>query len=138
MIKPVIDTNVFIAGLINKTGAPAKIINYWEERAFDLLISELVLREYNDLLLAFSKIPENKSREILEIIAQLAIKIDVREGFSVCKDASDNKFMDCAVNGQADYLVTKNLKHFPKYFRGVKVITVGDFLNIIEKYSFEV
>jgi len=43
MIKAVIDTNVFIAGLINETGAPAKIINYWEERAFDLLLSEMIL-----------------------------------------------------------------------------------------------
>jgi len=46
--------------------------------------------------------------------------------------------MDCAVNGEADYLITKNLKHFPKDFRGVKVITVGDFLDVIEKYYFEV
>ncbi len=97
----------------------------------------MILTEYKDLLLTFTKIPEIKSKEILEIIEQLAIKIDVRENFSACKDISDNKFMDCAVNGQADYLVTKNLKHFPKEFRGVKVITVGDFLDIIEKYAYE-
>jgi len=93
--------------------------------------------ECNDLLLTFIKIPEIKAKEILEIIEQLAIKIDVRENFSVCKDFSDNKFMDCAVNGKADYLVTKNLKHFPEEFRGVKVITVGDFLDVIEKHHYE-
>lgn len=138
MIKAVIDTNVFVAGLINEAGAPAKIINFWEERAFDLLISEMILKEYKDMLLSLPKIPENKSWEILEIIGQLAIKIDVRENFSICKDMLDNKFMDWAVNGKADYLVTKNLKHFPKDFRGVKVITVGYFLDVIEKYHYEV
>lgn len=138
MIKTVIDTNVFIAGLINETGAPAKIINYWEERAFDLLISEMVLTEYKNLLLTFTKIPKIKSKEILEIIEQLAIKIDVRENFSVCKDISDNKFIDCAVNGKADYLVTKNLKHFPKDFRGIQVIKVGDFLDVLEKQHYEI
>ncbi len=137
MIKAVIDTNVFVAGLLNATGASAKIISYWEERAFDLLISEMILKEYQSLLLTFPEIPENKSRDILEIIAQLAIKIDVRENFSVCKDASDDKVMDCAVNGEAEYLVTKNLKHFPKAFRGVKVIRVRDFLDILDKYYFD-
>ena len=138
MIRTVIDTNVFVAGLINDTGAPAKIINYWEERAFDLLISESILTEYQNLLLNLNKVPTIKAREILQIIAQLAIQIDIRENYSVCKDVSDNKFIDCAVNGEADYLITKNLKHFPKDFRGVRVITVGDFLDVIEKYYFEV
>ncbi len=79
MIKTVIDTNVLVAGLINETGAPAKIINYWEERAFDLLISELILTEYKNLLLTLNKVPTIKAKEILKIIAQLAIKIDIRE-----------------------------------------------------------
>ena len=137
MIRTVIDTNVFVAGLINETGAPAKIISYWEERAFDLLISELILTEYKDLLFTLNKVPTIKAKEILKIIVQLAIKIDIRENYSVCKDFSDNKFMDCAVNGEADYLITKNLKHFPKDFRGVKVITVGNFLDVIGKYHYE-
>ena len=137
MIRTVIDTNVFVAGLINETGAPAKIINYWEERAFDLLISESILTEYKNLLLTLNKVPTIKAKEILQIIAQLAIKIDIRENYSVCKDVSDNKFMDCAVNGEADYLITKNMKHFPKDFKGVRVIKVGDFLDVIEKYYFE-
>lgn len=94
--------------------------------------------EYKQLLLTFPKIPAIKSKKILKIIDQLAIKINVRENFYVCKDGSDNKFMDCAVNGQADYLVTKNLKHFPRDFRGVKVISVGDFLDVIERYYYEI
>ncbi len=138
MIKTVIDTNVFIAGLINDTGAPAKIINHWEARAFDLLISEMILTEYKNLLLTFTKIPEIKSREMLEIIGQLALRIDVRESFSICNDISDNKFIDCAVNGKADFLVTKNIRHFPKNFRGVKVLKVGDFLDHIEKYNYDI
>jgi len=93
--------------------------------------------ECKDLLLTFTKIPEIKAKEILNIIEQLAIKINMREYFSVCKDSSDDKFMDCAVNGQADYLITKNLKHFPKDFLRVKVITVGDFLDVIEKRHYE-
>lgn len=138
MIKTVIDTNVFVAGLINETGAPAKIINYWEKRAFDVLVSEMILTEYRELLLTLPKIPANRSKEILKILDQLAIIINIRENFAVCKDRSDNKFMDCVVNGQANYLITKNLKHFPKEFRGVKAISVGDFLDVIEKYYCEI
>ncbi|MEZ4825311.1 MAG: PIN domain-containing protein [Bacteroidia bacterium] len=50
------------------------------------------------------------------------------------KDADDNKFVDCALNGQADYIVTDD-KHFNLLksigFPPVRVIKTEDFLSII-------
>ncbi|MFQ6093524.1 MAG: PIN domain-containing protein, partial [bacterium] len=40
MLRAVIDTNLFVTGLMSKTGAASKLIDLWEERAFDVLISE--------------------------------------------------------------------------------------------------
>ncbi len=50
------------------------------------------------------------------------------------EDPSDNKFLECAIEGKADYLVSGDnhllkLKEFEK----VKIISVTDFLSIIEK-----
>jgi predicted nucleic acid-binding protein len=54
----------------------------------------------------------------------------------VCADQSDNCFLECAVIGKADYLVTKNLKHFPpKEYSGVKIVPVRKFLNVLEKWE---
>lgn len=44
-MKAVIDTNVFMAALINKRGAPAKIYHRWLDRQFDLVKVSAFLRE---------------------------------------------------------------------------------------------
>ena len=49
-------------------------------------------------------------------------------------DIDDNKFVDCALNGQADYLVTDD-RHFDILenmgFPPVKILKTMDFLNLI-------
>ena len=53
---------------------------------------------------------------------------------NVCSDLSDNRFLEGAVAGNADYLVTKNIRHFPqKEFLGVKIARVRDFLKVLER-----
>lgn len=51
----------------------------------------------------------------------------------VCRDESDNRFLECAVEGQADYLVTKNIKHFPyKQYQGINIVRIREFLTVLE------
>lgn len=43
-------------------------------------------------------------------------------------------FLETAVAAGADFLVTKNLKHFPrKSYDGVRIVNVATFLNELEK-----
>ena len=53
---------------------------------------------------------------------------------TVSHDITDNCFLECAVAGKADYLVTKNIRHFPqKEYRKVKIVRIRNFLEILEK-----
>ena len=47
----------------------------------------------------------------------------------VTRDADDNKFLECADAARADYLVTGNQRHFPKFWKRTKVITSRDFIS---------
>lgn len=50
-----------------------------------------------------------------------------------CADPSDNRFLECAVAGHADYLVTKNIRHFPqKTYEDVKIVRIRKFLSVLE------
>jgi putative PIN family toxin of toxin-antitoxin system len=49
-MKAVIDTNVFLAALINRSGAPAKIRQHWLDEHFTLVISPPIEFEYADVL----------------------------------------------------------------------------------------
>jgi predicted nucleic acid-binding protein len=52
----------------------------------------------------------------------------------VCKDPDDDIFLETAMTGKADFLVTKNLKHFPKKsYQGIKIVKVSAFLRELER-----
>ena len=49
----------------------------------------------------------------------------------VAKDPDDDKFLECADAARADYLVTGNQRHFPKFWKKTKVITSREFISIV-------
>jgi len=127
-LRSIVDTNIFASGLINRTGAPAKLIQAWKERLFDIVISKEIFKEYEEALLGIDKIDKVTTIELLDSIRELGIWVSPEETIAVCRDKSDNKFLECAVAGNAKYLVTKNISHFPKRYENVEVIRVGNFL----------
>ena len=57
----------------------------------------------------------------------LRLVIDIE----VTKDPDDNIFLECADAAGADYLVTGNQKHFPKFWKKTKVITPREFISLV-------
>ncbi|OGF52645.1 MAG: putative toxin-antitoxin system toxin component, PIN family [Candidatus Fraserbacteria bacterium RBG_16_55_9] len=53
---------------------------------------------------------------------------------SVCRDDDDNRVLECALDGRADYIVTgdKDLLDL-KVFEGIKVVNVSDFLQLHQR-----
>jgi uncharacterized protein len=49
----------------------------------------------------------------------------------VTKDPDDNKFVECADEARAEYLVTGNLRHFPKFWKKTTVISSREFIGIV-------
>jgi putative PIN family toxin of toxin-antitoxin system len=137
ILRVVIDTNHIISAILSSRGASAKLINWMtrEEDYFRLLLSESIWDEYftvADWLIPNSKQPEKE--RIMEALSTHSewIKPDIR--LDACRDASDNHFLECAVAGNADYLVTKNIRHFPpKEYRYVKIVRIKKFLKVLEK-----
>jgi len=61
-------------------------------------------------------------------------QVEIDGALHVCKDPDDDKFLETAVIGGADFLVTKNLKHFPhKSYGNVRIVNVATFLKELEK-----
>jgi predicted nucleic acid-binding protein len=49
----------------------------------------------------------------------------------VCSDPDDNVFVECADKAGADYIVTGDSRHFPKFWKKTKIITVGEFVSLV-------
>src|SRR5688572_8311903 len=109
--KLVLDTNIFIT--IIGTRSPLRWI-------FDHLIrGQIILCVSNDILLEYQEVLANKtSREVAEnvvnflLVSPFTQKTETYFNFNlIAADASDNKFVDCALAANADFIVS-NDKHF--------------------------
>jgi predicted nucleic acid-binding protein len=47
------------------------------------------------------------------------------------RDPDDDKILECAIEAKADYIVTGNIRDFPKQLRGVSVLLPRGFLNVL-------
>ncbi len=140
MLKAVLDTNLFISALLTTKGNPAKIINRWKAGFFDLVISLPILKEIQRVIL-YPKIKkrlnwtEVETSEFLLGLAQFGIMVSGESKVDVIKeDPTDNKYLACAQEGQADYIVTGD-QHLLKQgrYKGTKIVTPKEFVDILRK-----
>jgi len=133
-LRAVIDTNIFLEGLLNADGGAAKIIQSFQDEEFELIVTHEVFDEYARVIHLFdNKVPAHKSEELLELVFAKAFKVQPAAARGLCSDADDEKFLSAALGGDADFIVTKNKKHFPKNAASVKIVNVREFLGAIEK-----
>ena len=77
------------------------------------------------------KIRRGLQRQYLDLIESRAQLISPVRPLRVTRDPDDDMFVECADAARADYLVTGNPRHFPKFWKKTKVITSREFMEII-------
>jgi len=128
----VIDTDVFISGLLSSTSHPARVV----ERAIEhgqLLGSTQTVRELIETLLLpkFDRYVSRQRREaLLDRLAPLVEIVEIVQRVQVCRDPKDDKFLELAVNGRANVVVTGDddlLSLHP--FRGIDILSPAAYLD---------
>lgn len=133
-MRAVVDTNIFLAGLLSVNGGAAKIIRAFRDHKFELVVTPEVFEEYVRVIhLLDNAVPPQKSEELLELVFARAIKVRAAPGRGLCTDGDDEKFLSAAFAGNATLLVTKNKKHFPKDVVSLKIVNIRGFLLEIER-----
>ncbi|MBU1486957.1 putative toxin-antitoxin system toxin component, PIN family [bacterium] len=128
-LRVVVDTNIYISFL--KRGYYRKILELWLEERFELLTSNEIMEELFEVLSRpkFNFSPDEIA-ELGELLYEKAIVIEPEKELNVCRDPDDNKFLECAVEGKANYLVTgdPDLKDIGEYER-IKFVSGSFFLR---------
>jgi len=127
-MKVVVDTNVIVSALINSNGTPGKILPLILNGKLELLYDNRIIFEYKEVL-ARKEFGFN-----IEIINDL-MDFFKHEGEFVnaehinlkFHDESDKKFYEVFKAEKAQYLITGNIKHFPKE-KGI--VTPKEFFEI--------
>ena len=135
MKRITLDTNVLISATFWH-GASEKIIDKVENKEVILVLSEQILEEYNKVL-EYEEIREkikNKDLEMKKAMLRIGVISEIVEVNSkvdlVKEDPDDNKIIECAIDGNSDYIITKD-KHLLKLkeHRGIKIFTPEEFLK---------
>lgn len=134
MTRAVLDTNVWVAGLLAPTGPPARIIDLAFSGALTLVVSPWILREYQELLarpqLALPRAEVLTALAYLKIPGTHVVHVDPAHVPAVCSDPDDDHFLAGALACRADAVITGNTRHFPASpWRGVVIVTPAVFLR---------
>ncbi len=142
MHKLVLDTNIVISALHRAESDPDIILSLVldkEAKVAVLHLSKEIYDEYKEVLSRdkFSYFNQTRVKDILRKIKKAAVWVDPKVQVNVVKvDPADNKFLECALACQADFLITGNTKHFPfKDFHQTKVVNPREFLELIGDVS---
>jgi len=128
----VIDTNVLVSSvLIKKSSSDAALKK--ARSLGSLLFSEATFQELQ-ITLSRSKFDRYVSLQVRsEFIFRLRLAselVEILERVDLCRDEKDNKFLEVAINGRADYLITgDNDLLVLRPFQNIKIMTVNEFLG---------
>ena|SRR5215469_6189028 len=131
-LRLVIDTNVVVSAALNPEGLQRTVVLLALTKSAHWYVSAAILSEYA-LVLARPelKIRRGLQRQLLQLIRNHTRIVTPLTLPAITSDPGDNIFVECADAARADYLVTGNLRHFPKFWKNTKIITSREFLNVI-------
>lgn len=127
----VIDTNVIVSALLSPLPDSSTVIirEKIEDGTIVPLYSEEILSEYK---LVFSRpkfgFPECLVNELLELIIHQGISLERTKTEEFFQDPSDIVFYEVALSKEGSFLVTGNIKHYPK---SPIVVTPAEMLKLL-------
>lgn len=136
-MRVVVDTNILISALFNRSSPAGGLVDAWEERRFDLLTCEEQLEEFSRVT-RYPKIRERISPAdagtLKNQLRGLALVVEVLPRLDISPDPADNWMLGLAQAGKADYLTSgdkRDIVHLGKY-RHTRVVTLAEMLNVLK------
>jgi putative PIN family toxin of toxin-antitoxin system len=139
----VVDTNVVVSAVLNPKGTPSAILDAVVDGDILLILSDAILEEVRNVfsyrkiekLLEKRGITQQEIDTLLETLIDISIFVPGELELNIVEnDPADNKFMACAMEGNADFLVSGD-HHLTELgaYQSVQVVTPVQFLEIIDQ-----
>jgi hypothetical protein len=135
----VLDTNVIVSALLSPAGHPAEIINLWEAEKIEVVSSPPLLIEL-ERVLQYPRVQKYLKRTQSDVDAflrqfkKIAITVEPQMTLDIIKeDPADNRVLECAVAGEASYIISGN-DHLLKIkeYKGIVILKPAEFLTLVD------
>jgi len=126
----VADTNIIISAIF-WSGKPYQVVVNGLKGDYQLVTSPEIVDEVLSKLRNKFQLPEDKIEEQANILISLFHLVMPTTRVDVVRDKSDNKIIECAVDGEANYIVTGDPDLLElKEFMNIKILTADQFLKL--------
>jgi hypothetical protein len=142
MLKVVIDSNIFVSAVISSGGNPTKVFDLVRTGKIKMVTSFAILKEVREVLLYphIKKLHKFSQREVDKEVGRIMkfakFTPEILRLKVVKDDPKDDKFIECAVEAKADFIVSgdHHLKDLKSY-QGIKIVPPAEFLKIFNKVN---
>ena len=130
-LRLVIDTNVVVSAALKPEGLQRTTLLLAITKPARFYVSRPILEEYADVLSRPElDIRKGSRQQLLQLIRNNSHIVTPSRRLEVASDPDDNVFLECADAARADYLITGNQKHFPRFWKKTKIITTREFISL--------
>lgn len=136
MPRVVVDTNVFVSGLLKGRTTRAIIVAFINNKFIPVFsqdtLTELAHTLSKPKIACF--ITEEDSAALISLIKERAVFVAPSQKIDICRDAEDNKILECALTAKARLIVTgdKDLLCLSP-FQGIEIVSPSRFLKTLIK-----
>jgi putative PIN family toxin of toxin-antitoxin system len=131
-LRLVVDTNIVVSAALKPDGLQRTVLLLATSKPVRLYVSDAILSEYREVLSRPRlRIRKGLRQQLLQLIRNRSHSVTPVRTIHVTKDPDDNMFVECADAARADYLVTGNPRHFPRFWKKTTVITTQEFITIV-------
>lgn len=134
----VLDTNVVVSALLSAHGYPAEILRRWEAGEFDLLTSQFLLTELRrvlayDRVKTYLQLSQAEIESFLQGYRMFALFVEPQISLDVLQeDPDDNHVLECALAGNAAYIVSGD-EHLLalRGYQGIVILSPASFITML-------
>ena len=136
-MRVVVDTNVFISAALKEKSQPAIAVR--TVSTADLLLKSTTTEREVFIALARPRLAPlipPRFRDWLHALLAAAELVTITERITACRDPKDDKFLELAVNGHADLIVSGDADLLTlNPFQGIPIVTPADFVQSVRDKS---
>lgn len=138
-MRAVVDTNILVRATIKPNGSVGPVLQRLRRREYTLLLSRATLDELVDVLhrprlRTKYGLSESVLRAVIRLVVLRSELVQPAVSIAVCRDPKDDKFLEVAVAGQADVIVSgdEDLLVLDPY-AGIPIVSPSRFLAMPDR-----
>lgn len=130
-MKIVVDTNVVVSGVFFG-GNPRKVLEAVYNGKIEACASDEIITEYNSVVERMIRKKSGALRnDVLQPFISKLTPINVTSQIALCRDPDDNKFLSCAIDADAMFIVSGDNDLLSlKEYENIRIVTAADFCRL--------